>query len=143
MQLVVGGAYSGKRKFVNREFPDCQWLSAYENQSLDQWKLKFKTAGLPVVIEGWEVWIREEREKAGELESVRNHFESILSDMHQFEKQTCQPIILIMLEMGRGVVPMAKGDRAWRDLSGWILQAAADKAESVHYCWHGLSRKLK
>ncbi|WP_085507058.1 bifunctional adenosylcobinamide kinase/adenosylcobinamide-phosphate guanylyltransferase [Thalassobacillus devorans] len=143
MQLVVGGAYSGKRKLVNEEFSDCQWLSAYENQLLDQWKLINNTADSPIVIEGWEVWIREEWKKAGELESVRKYFESILSEMQQVEKRTQQPVILIMLEMGRGVVPMDKDERAWRDLSGWVLQAAAEKAETVHYCWHGLSRQLK
>ncbi|GGC75594.1 hypothetical protein GCM10007216_02680 [Thalassobacillus devorans] len=143
MQLVVGGAYSGKRKFVNRKFPDSQWLSAYENESLTQWKETYITVDSAQVIEGWEVWIRQEWEKARELELVRNYFEACITEMKQIEKQKQQPIVLIMLEMGRGVVPMDKNDRSWRDLSGWVLQTAAEKAESVHYCWHGLSRQLK
>ncbi|MFG6115640.1 bifunctional adenosylcobinamide kinase/adenosylcobinamide-phosphate guanylyltransferase [Halobacillus sp. MO56] len=143
MQLVVGGAYSGKRKLVNRKFPDSQWLSAYENESLNQWKETYKTGASTQVIEGWEIWIRQEWEKAREFKPVRNYFEACITEMKQIEKQKQQQIVLIMLEMGRGVVPMDKNDRSWRDLSGWVLQTAAENAESVHYCWHGLSRQLK
>ncbi|WP_173917236.1 bifunctional adenosylcobinamide kinase/adenosylcobinamide-phosphate guanylyltransferase [Halobacillus sp. Marseille-Q1614] len=143
MQLVVGGAYAGKRKWVREKFYDAQWFSAYDNQPLAQWEQIYENSSSSIVIEGWEVWVRQEWEKVKELEPVRKHFESIIADMKIIEKQRKQPIVLIMLEVGRGIVPVDKDERAWRDLCGWVLQNAAALSEEVHYCWHGLSRQLK
>jgi adenosylcobinamide kinase / adenosylcobinamide-phosphate guanylyltransferase len=143
MQLVVGGAYSGKRKFVKGEFPDCQWLSAYENESLTQWKQIYEAGDSPIVLEGWEAWIRQVWEQTKELDFVKKYFETIIDEMQWMEEERKQSFVLIMLEMGRGVVPIDRNERAWRDLSGWVSQMAAAKSETVHYCWHGLSRQLK
>lgn len=143
MQLVVGGAYSGKRKWVKEKFPDSPWISAYENAQLTNWKQTYESGSSPLITEGWEEWIRQEWDKSGELDVVTEYFEAIIDEMQRVEEQRKQSIVMIMLEMGRGVVPIDKDERAWRDLSGWVLQSAAARAESVHYCWHGLSRKLK
>lgn len=142
MQLVVGGAYSGKRKLVKEKFPINQWYSAYQYQSLARWKEKYG-ANSPFVVEGWEVWIRQEWEEKQDLEPIRMYFESIIADMQVMENNREQPVVLVMMEVGRGIVPMDKNDRAWRDLCGWVLQCAAACSEEVHYCWHGLSRRLK
>lgn len=60
------------------------------------------------------------------------------------ELLTANPdLILICDEVGCGVVPMDREDRAWRELVGRICCELAARAEQVWYVRCGLGERLK
>jgi adenosylcobinamide kinase/adenosylcobinamide-phosphate guanylyltransferase len=145
MLLVVGGAYAGKRKVLRSKIGAdgiTAWLSAYAGDNWENWREAWIGDG-PLVMEGWERWIRDQLESSKSLDDIRNAFLILLRSLHEEEKKRQSSVGLIMLEMGRGIVPMSKQDRQLRDLAGWILQDAAAQADEVMYVWHGLARMIK
>lgn len=139
---MVGGAYSGKRKFIRERYENLIWHSAYRQDQLVHWQQNSNEQSI-LVFEGWEQWIQQMWLKKGNIDEVKGYFEAEICKICEIERQTDIQVIFIMLEMGRGIVPMNKDDRAWRDLSGWILQYAAHYAEKVDFCWHGLAKSIK
>lgn len=142
LQLVVGGSYSGKRKLVREQNDEITWHSAYDEDQLTNWKVKFTSSSI-LVLEGWEKWIQHELSSNSTLDEVRVSFYRLIDEICGLEKMHGKRVIFIILEMGRGIVPMDEEDRNLRDVSGWILQYATNKADTVQYCWHGLSKTIK
>jgi len=142
MWLVVGGAYAGKRRIVKERKKDAYWVSAYHQ---DKWKnfLGDEFLQSEIVFEGWEEWIKEELEYGRGMEEIRLHISQFFDSLIQQEEQGWLSPTLIMLEMGRGIVPLEKENRMWRDLAGWILQDAAKKSSEVTYVWNGLAQTMK
>jgi len=62
-------------------------------------------------------------------------------DWENAAKERC--FILIGTDISKGIVPMEKKNRDWRDITGWVYQDIAAKAEKVDVIWYGISRKLK
>lgn len=60
-------------------------------------------------------------------------------EMLDGEASRNKQVILIMLEMGKGIVPKEAEDCQLRDLAGWIQQDAVSLSKEVHYVWHGVS----
>ncbi|WP_231597611.1 bifunctional adenosylcobinamide kinase/adenosylcobinamide-phosphate guanylyltransferase [Bacillus sp. SA1-12] len=139
---MVGGAYSGKRKIIRDQCGEISWHSAYHNDLLPDWKIKFSSSSM-LVLEGWEDWIKKDLYLYSTIDEVKEHFYQQIDEICELEKMHEKPVIFIMLEMGRGIVPLKEEERSIRDISGWVLQYAAKKAESVQYCWHGLVRTIK
>ncbi|MCE7791612.1 bifunctional adenosylcobinamide kinase/adenosylcobinamide-phosphate guanylyltransferase [Salipaludibacillus sp. CUR1] len=148
MQLVTGGAFSGKRRIVKELFKEdpreLSWLSSYNDDSLDNW-LHVWQPGEGLVLEGWENWLREDIRlgEASQMDTLRRKYYKLLTDLVREEEFRGVRVCLIMLEMGKGIVPAEAEDRALRDLHGWLQQDAARLSEEVYYVWHGLSRRLK
>ncbi|MFY0758631.1 bifunctional adenosylcobinamide kinase/adenosylcobinamide-phosphate guanylyltransferase [Metabacillus dongyingensis] len=135
MHLIIGGAFSGKRAFVKRKWQDASWISAYEGQHLLQWKEE-NASKAPLVFEGFEQWIMEDNRDASKLrEDYRLYLKAVL----ELKKE----VILIMLETGKGIVPISEEERRMRDLLGWIQQDAAALCNDVYHVWHGMARKIK
>ncbi|WP_042349377.1 bifunctional adenosylcobinamide kinase/adenosylcobinamide-phosphate guanylyltransferase [Bacillus massiliigorillae] len=130
MHIIIGGAYSGKRQFVREKYGSFQLISAYEGQSMKEEKQSDT-----VVYEGFEIWISE-LIKAGQ---------SNQEIVEIFREWVCsqQEAVLIMLEIGRGIVPIEEHDRRLRDVVGWVQQEAVKKADEVTSIWHGLAKRLK
>lgn len=142
MLLVVGGAYSGKRKVVKEMLNDCCWISAYDNQKWECW-LEKKGKGGNLVFEGFEIWIEKEISSGKKMEEVVELFQAFIRTLARYEQGSDSSIVIVMLEMGRGIVPLEKKDRELRDAAGWILQEAAIHAGEVIYVWHGLAKRIK
>jgi adenosylcobinamide kinase / adenosylcobinamide-phosphate guanylyltransferase len=142
LQLVVGGAYSGKRKLIREQYQEITWHSAYDNHLLRNWRNPYHSSTI-FVLEGWEIWIKEELSSQPSLDEVRDYFFKLIDEICECEKLNGKPIIFIMLEMGRGIVPITAEERNIRDVAGWVLQYAASKAITVQYCWHGLVKTIK
>ena len=51
MQLVIGGAFSGKRKVVKETNGACSWVSAYQGDRIEDWESHW-LHGTTLVIEG-------------------------------------------------------------------------------------------
>lgn len=133
---MVGGAYAGKRKIVRQRYGAVNWLSAYEGDDIVGWNTAPK--GM-LVLEGWEVWIKQELQTGKNMEKVKHTLFSLVNQMATSKRE----FICIILETGRGIVPMEKVDRDLRDLLGWLLQKMAAEADEVIYCWHGLAKTIK
>ncbi|WP_088034508.1 bifunctional adenosylcobinamide kinase/adenosylcobinamide-phosphate guanylyltransferase [Evansella clarkii] len=142
MQLVTGGACSGKRKLVKHEYGRCSWITAYEGKEMKDWLHNWKE-GTVLVLEGWEKWIACELEKNADDFAVRQLFTRLIKDICEEEKSRDSTAVIIMNEMGRGIVPVSPSERRLRDLAGWILQDTAEKAEKVTYVWSGLAKQIK
>ena len=142
MQLVIGGAFAGKRKIVREKYERCSWTSAYMGDSLFDWKMKWEN-DTTLVVEGWEKWISNELTNGKSMNDIRRDCSHLLQGFDLEEKKRNMPIVLVMLEVGRGIVPIQKKDRMLRDLMGWIAQDAVKMSDEVVYVWNGLSKRLK
>lgn len=141
MQIVFGGAFSGKRKYVRSLFPQAIWLSAYEQERWEDWQDRWGLEG-KLVLEGWENWFKESLIKTGNIEVSKGIFNELLKDIKAAENKQ-KEAVLIMLEMGKGIVPTEKDARLWRDLNGWIIQEAAELSNRVVSLWCGIPQHLK
>lgn len=142
MQLVIGGAFSGKRKVVKGKIGVCSWLSAYQGDRIEEWESHW-LHGTTLVIEGWEKWIATELTTSENNDDIRRVYKALFQTLLKEEQRRKNIIVLIMLEMGKGIVPLEKKDRRLRDIAGWIAQDAAQLSDQVDYVWNGLSRSLK
>jgi len=144
MQLIIGGAYSGKRKIVKDQYDGLglSWVSSYEDISIDSWKDRWQQ-DTHLVLEGWENWLREDVRSSTFLKALRERYNQMFRSFMKEETSRKKQVILIMVEMGKGIVPIEEENRRIRDLAGWIQQDAVSLSEEVHYVWHGLSQRVK
>ncbi|WP_404441900.1 bifunctional adenosylcobinamide kinase/adenosylcobinamide-phosphate guanylyltransferase [Sutcliffiella horikoshii] len=143
MQLIIGGAFSGKRSTVRAlHSEELSWVSAYDERSLNDWKLQWES-DTSLVLEGWEKWIMKALLSEQNDDTIRQFFYLFFSELKEEEQKRGEEIILIMLELGRGIVPIDKQERRLRDIAGWVSQDAAKLADEVYYVWHGLNEQLK
>lgn len=142
MKLIIGGYCSGKRRFVGQLYSNARWISAYEGNGLADWPVESSTPS-PMVIEGWERWIEADLIGAYDVKQLRAKYANLLDTYLAREQVSKQPVCLIMLEIGRGIVPIEAKQRALRDLNGWLSQDAAERCNEVFYAWNGLVRPIK
>lgn len=136
MHVIIGGAYSGKRQFVKKQISSAQWISAYDDKIISEEMITVENG--TIVLEGFEIWI------AHYIQSGKSNLEICALFDHYFDLLTAKcDVYIIMLEVGRGVVPIEVESRRLRDIMGWIQQSAVKKAEKATYMWHGLSQRLK
>lgn len=144
MHFITGGAYNGKAKWVKafyKNADDVYWMSAFENQSLPLDFLAFNND--MVVIEGIERWIQMEASQM-EASEIRVKWRNIIRDWKSWEQtETNRSLILIGTDLTKGIVPLEKVNRIWRDAAGWIYQDITAEAERVDLIWYGLNKQLK
>lgn len=130
MHVIIGGAYSGKRQYVRENWHLFQLVSAYEGKQQNE-QLDHDI----VVYEGFEMWISEMIKVGLSNQEIVTYYKEWFS--------TKGKAICIMLEIGRGIVPIEEHDRRLRDVVGWIQQEAVKQADEVISMWHGLAMKVK
>lgn len=142
MQLFIGGARAGKRDNVVERFPRAGWHRLAPGEPLAGWRDRM-AYGVPLVVTGWRHWL--EAVLAGEPddERLREAGRCALEALGRAEPEIGAEVVLIMDEMGRGIVPMAGEKRRLRDLCGWLAQDAATRCERVWYVRHGLVQRLR
>lgn len=144
MHFVTGGAFQGKRKWVQ------QVISSQQKEVVPFWSIGYKEAfpdlkSIPsdhhvIVIEGLEMFIR----KSLTEEKDRLVWKERLHPYLLWEKaDSSRSLFIIGSEVGLGVVPMNKEDRLYRDVVGWIYQDVAEQADVVVRIWCGIPQKLK
>lgn len=134
MHLIIGGAYSGKRAYVKSKWPHAAWITAYSGDSFLDWK---EADDGRLVLEGFEQWM--EKEDLTDINAIRLRYRGFLNELMVRKQET----IIIMLEVGKGIVPVSENERRLRDVIGWIQQDAAAICTDVHSVWHGLVKKVK
>lgn len=126
MVLIIGGAYNGKLTYALENFglskSDCIDLAAEEQDQAAQFMCAYHLEALT----------RRAAENGKTLEDVL----AVLS--------TLDPnAVIISREIGSGVVPLDKTERAWRELHGEVLRALAKRAKSVIRIFYGMAEVLK
>ena len=142
MHFVSGGAFQGKRKWVNAYYSLTHtphvWYCAYKRPlplPHDE-----KTASV-VVLEGIEQWIREYF-----LPYADEQKKAMMSYVHaweQWEKEGERTVVWIGCDIGQGIVPIEAHERAWRDVVGWAYQQLARICSRVDYVWCGMNEQIK
>ena len=151
MHVFIGGTASGKRQRVAERYPEARWRDA------DEMMRRVTGAGAgptiddgdTVVISGWLAWLEAELEN--ELENQREN-ESASADDDRLGRRWREALtgwasspgrrVLVLDEVGRGIVPVDPAQRRLRDLMGWLSQDAVRLASQVHYVRHGLTMRL-
>nr|WP_298410702.1 bifunctional adenosylcobinamide kinase/adenosylcobinamide-phosphate guanylyltransferase [uncultured Halomonas sp.] len=141
MQLFIGGACAGKRDAVSKRYPTAHWHRLNAGAPLDNWPAAV-VCSLPLVVTGWAAWIEAALSDEPEDDRLRRRLVAALDTLVAAERGGLT-VVLILPEMGRGIVPMSPLARRLRDLAGWLAQDAAERAEGVWYVRHGLVRRLK
>ncbi|MBA2780026.1 bifunctional adenosylcobinamide kinase/adenosylcobinamide-phosphate guanylyltransferase [Billgrantia kenyensis] len=140
MQLFIGGTCAGKRDAVTQRFDAPHWHSAHAGCRLEAWRSR--GAARCLVLEGWECWIAEQLADEPNDDRLRRAMMRELDALHAWEAEWGGEAVLILLEMGRGIVPIGRENRRLRDLNGWLAQDAAARCERVWYVWNGLVKEL-
>ncbi len=140
MQLFIGGACAGKRDLVAARFPNAAW-SRVDEAGLEGRENDMRSGAVQVLI-GWTGWLEAALADEPDDDRLRARLVAALDTLRDAERDARGEVVLILPEMGRGIVPMDAADRRLRDLAGWLAQDAAARAEAVWYVRHGLARRL-
>ncbi|WP_163574763.1 bifunctional adenosylcobinamide kinase/adenosylcobinamide-phosphate guanylyltransferase [Halomonas faecis] len=142
MQLFIGGACAGKCDAVSERFPAARWHRLEAGTRLPDWR-ETVVAEVPLVVTGWADWIEMALSDEPDDDRLREQLVAALEALVAVERERGTTVIVILPEMGRGIVPMAARLRRLRDLAGWLAQDTAERAEAVWYVRHGLVKSLK
>ncbi|WP_338471478.1 bifunctional adenosylcobinamide kinase/adenosylcobinamide-phosphate guanylyltransferase [Niallia sp. XMNu-256] len=145
MHFVTGGAFNGKSAWVRAynqlTQENCQWFSAYHCDPIpvdfDQVTTDY------LVLEGIERWIREGLQGSSGDE-VQETWRGLLRQLENWESMDGKgSVILIGTDITKGIVPLEREDRLWRDVCGRVFQAAVSSCGRVDVIWYGLNKRLK
>lgn len=143
MQIVIGGAFNGKNKWVRertKNLESVEWMNLKEDsKKVNLKQIKEST----LIVSGIEEWTKSYLENET-MDEARESLKKWIEELFLWEKRTENgQMILIANDISKGIVPIDKKDRDWRDLTGWFYQDLIKKADRVDEIWYGLSRQLK
>lgn len=126
MVLIFAGAYQGKLDFARRAFEFNEDDVFYCNSETESFDLEKKVIyGLEKFIYGYQ-----QRNRSAE-EYIKKQLPLM-----------CDKII-ICEDISRGLVPMDKIERAWRESTGRIVNLIAAHASEVYTVFCGIESKVK
>lgn len=135
MQVVIGGAYNGKRKFVKKELLKTVSGNHHFFEGEIPEKSLFSKEDI-LVIGNLEKLILQ-RVHLDE-ETIAKYIFNALIELDQQAKVIC-----ICTDIGRGVVPLLKEERKLRDSCGRLYQKLFTESESIIRIWYGIPQVLK
>ena len=138
MQSLIGGAGSGRRRLAAERFPGARWhrLAAGEAAAAC---LEAQGGGEVLVVDGIADWLAAALAETSDDEALRGLWSGLLDGLAAAPGEA----VLILDEMGRGIVPMDPAARRLRDHNGWLVQAAVARSRAACYLRHGLCKQLK
>lgn len=137
MILILGGMAQGKSAFVQAHFP--LWYP----------QLWEKTRTIPAWVEGeqadWEGILRGMLCRNFQEWIRRMGPESRMSPEEMAERlyQACPERILVMNQVGCGIVPMSREEREYRELAGRVSCSLAARSSQVWRVCCGLGQRMK
>lgn len=139
MELVIGGRAQGKTAYVQKKYPYCSVLSGGDFSDPERLSQEMLRAGedriLPVktvAVRDVHMFIKNAMQKGHGAKEIRSALDTGLPS-----------VVLISDEIGSGIVPMDRFERAWREETGRILTSLAEKAETVTRIFFGIPQVLK
>ena len=136
MVLVIGGMCQGKHDFCRSEFPDAEVIEHYEENIREELK-----EGKDPVSEA-EKWL-DEISAVMEMNGTDSAIHLSMDTENRFKEQLPRELVIIMNEVGSGVVPMDKDEREWREAVGRVSCLFAKKADKVYRLLAGIPQRLK
>ncbi len=126
MVLIYAGAYQGKLDFARKSFGIKEEDICYCNSDMESIDFGKKVIyGLEKFIYGYE--------KRGQ--SADEYIRAQLPLMNDK--------IIICEDISRGLVPMDKLERAWRETNGRVVNAVAAEADEVYTVFCGIESRIK
>lgn len=80
-------------------------------------------------------------ENEGSLPSQTEKF--VLNCLNWQEENPNAKLILIGSDISKGVVPVDRQEREWRDITGLMYQRLVQVSERFDIIWYGINRQLK
>lgn len=124
MEMIIGGAFQGKSAYAKKRYPQIVWEEA---AALDETGL-LKAEG----ILGFHEYVRKELEAGRSVDGLA---EKLIRCNSQ--------AVLVCDEVGCGVVPVDALDREYREKTGRICTALAQKADRVLRIFCGIGTVIK
>lgn len=145
MHFITGGAFNGKRNWVKEfyklsDLNEYLWISAYENnrEKLD-WTDTNHFCKL-TIIEGIEQYFYEWTKNS----NWKKKWDELLEKWQIWESlNTAHTLIVIGTDITKGVVPIDKKHREWRDITGWCYQELVNMSNRVDVIWYGINERIK
>ena len=132
MKLYVGGAFQGKKAYVDNEYSEIKTLKWFDGKDCVEKGSDYRTiADFDAVCNYHEV-IRKEL-----LDGVspEDELDLLLKDNPE--------LIIVCDEVGCGVIPISKEDRMYREAVGRCMCIAASKADKVTRIICGIGQVIK
>jgi adenosylcobinamide kinase / adenosylcobinamide-phosphate guanylyltransferase len=142
LHFITGGAFNGKKTWVKKTYGlTDSWFSAYLDTPLKE-NLNDVNSDL-LVLEGIEIWLKE-LTKSNNSYRCREMWNQTINNWLSWEKAEPQrKLVVIGTDITKGIVPMEKENRLWRDITGWAYQDLAAKADKVDIIWYGINQSIK
>lgn len=132
MHIFIGGSYNGKHDYVK------QWLKEQGLLDVEWYKgeLPQNPSSKTIVISGLEYVLKPQlsQDEIMLADQITKQLQ-LLNNKHQ--------VIVIVTEMGRGIVPIDPQERQLRDTCGRVYQQLFKVSEHVTRIWYGLAETLK
>ncbi|WP_342508405.1 bifunctional adenosylcobinamide kinase/adenosylcobinamide-phosphate guanylyltransferase [Sporosarcina sp. FSL K6-2383] len=125
MHIIIGGAHNGKRGYVNT------MLAGREVEWFEGVIPKYSEARQVMVVAGIEKWLAET--DLSEADAV-DYVLAAVAD---------RDVIVVLTDIGRGIVPIDAQQRKLRDTCGRLYQRLMVEADEVTRIWYGLAQTLK
>ena len=126
MKMITGGAFQGKSEFAVRN------MGVHESEILDGGTCVPEEVFSAVCVKNFHKLVGRVAEKGG--------------DVIDFTKKLCQEnrdIIIIIDEIGCGVVPVLKSDREYRENVGRAGCIIAENSSEVYRVFSGIAVRIK
>jgi adenosylcobinamide kinase / adenosylcobinamide-phosphate guanylyltransferase len=141
LHFVTGGAFNGKRKWVRKIFGETKWISSFQGAELIEDLSELNTS--LIVLEGVEEWLRKLTLEM-DVNEARNYWISIVLSWKDWESSAPgRRVVIIGTDMTKGIVPIEKENRNWRDLIGWAYQDLTANCSRVDVIWYGVNQTIK
>ncbi|MCM2532851.1 bifunctional adenosylcobinamide kinase/adenosylcobinamide-phosphate guanylyltransferase [Neobacillus pocheonensis] len=144
MHFITGGAFNGKRVWVKNRYmvtKGDRWLSAYDHAPLPT-DLTAMEEDL-IILEGIEIWLKKLTREFN-ANKCRKIWNSCLGNWLMWERaKVNRKLVVIGTDITKGIVPMEKENRLWRDVTGWAYQDCAKVAEKMEIIWYGINQTIK
>ena len=126
MVLIYAGAYQGKLDFARKSFGIKEEDICYCNSDMESIDFGKK------VIYGLENFIYGYEKRAHRADEYIRAQLPLMNDK-----------IIICEDISRGLVPMDKLERAWRETNGRVVNAVAAEADEVYTVFCGIESRIK
>lgn len=132
MYFVFGGVFIGKRKWVKQYYVSelVKWYYLYEDFVL----LVFEFEESYIVLEGFEYYVKELI--YSELEFLYFVVKKLIQKWR--DSGVWEKLIVIGIEVGKGIVFLDLIEWQWRDECGYVYQYLVVYVWKVDYIWYGI-----
>ncbi|WP_303985204.1 bifunctional adenosylcobinamide kinase/adenosylcobinamide-phosphate guanylyltransferase [Niallia circulans] len=145
MHFITGGSFHGKKSWTvtfarEQGFTEGKVLRLFDEKEIS---MANNEKGSFYRIEGLE-WMIKNRLQEETLEQTINYMEKLVEALLQWEREENNRCVFIIgSDITKGIVPIDRRDRLWRDATGLIFQRIAAAADRVDVIWYGLNERLK